>query len=128
MGMQAVPKQDQELRNLPGQVGWGGLPSTHYAILKVPGALLQVRSGDVPGEAGSGSPVASCLDKHASAAPRTAPSAEPLGQHSHWPIVLLAGSSLLWLPPAPSDPSRALAGRYMLSRSRGSVLPPKHAP
>ena len=47
---------------------WGGLPNSAPAILKVPRALPQVWSGDVPRQAGSGSPVASCLDKHASTA------------------------------------------------------------
>ena len=54
--------------NWPCQVDWGGLPSSAPAILKVPRALPQVWSGDVPRQAGSGSPVASCLDKHASTA------------------------------------------------------------
>lgn len=86
-----------------------GFPATTPAILKVPRALLQVRSGDVPGEAGSGSPVASCLDKHASAAPADCPlHRAPAGRaHSSSLFFLLAAFWLLLPIPAPQRPQQS---------------------
>lgn len=121
--------KDQEVRNLPGLVGWGRRPSNRS--LRVPGALPQVRSGDVPGEAGSGSPVASCLDKHASAAPADCPlhRAPPGSTHTGPLFFLLAALRLLLpIPAPPSDPStwpvgpcRADLGLSALTESRCSA-------
>lgn len=107
LSRRAVLQHNQEIRKIlawPGGLGQASqqrlLPSS-----RCPQAPLQVQSGDVPGEAGSWSPVASCLDKHASAARvdchlRWAPQAALTLAHCSSSRWQLPGSCSPSLPPA----------------------------
>lgn len=124
---QAQPRNQERV----GPARWtgAGFPATAPAILKVPGAPLQLRSGDVPREAGSGSPVASCLDKHASTVLVDCHLRGPSGTltlaHCSSSCRQLSTSSSRLLPPRPQQ---SLTTLDTLSRPWGSALPPWCAP
>lgn len=105
---------------------WMGFPATTPAIFQVPKGATEVWPGSVPGEAGSGHPVAFCLDKHAPAV--------PVDCHLLWaPRAALTlahcsssdGSSGALAPhPYRQQPQHSLTCLHTLCRSGGSVLPP----